>query len=180
MPISYTQFLPASATGAPSVMDGSMWFTERAVTIAKGATDKALFRTGAKAVLMEQREFRFNGLGVTFGVYKAPTVTATGAEALGTAFNATSDSATKLFKLFPLATTTGDGVLVSPLSSIGGSVGTWNKQTAFPIVLQANTDYLFVTTNLDANGGLDIRVRACFIETDGDVSPYFVDGRLEL
>lgn len=112
------------------------------------------FQTGAKPVIIKDRQIAFTGTGITINVYEAPT---TSAGTAGTVYNLNRINpvaATASFKTAPTVTAVGTQVATTNYG-IGGSgvgqtiVSAFSSQGA-ERVLKPNTKYLLRITNNDA------------------------------
>lgn len=122
--------------------------------VAAGANFDVEFQTGAKLVIIKDRQVAFTGAGITINVYEAPT---TSAGTAGTVYNLNRRNpvtATASYKVAPTVTATGIqvGATVYGLggSGVGPSVVSAFVTTGVERVLKPSTKYLLRITNNDA------------------------------
>lgn len=122
--------------------------------VAAGANFDVEFQTGAKPVVIKNRQVAFTGTGITANVYEAPT---TSAGTAGTVYNLNRRNpvtATASYKAAPTVTATGTqaGATTYGLggSGVGPSVVSAFAASGVERVLKPNTKYLLRITNNDA------------------------------
>lgn len=123
-------------------------------TVAAGASFDVEFNTGAKPVIIKNRQIAFTGVGVTINVYEAPT---TSGGTAGTVYNLNrikSVATTVSHKIAPTVSAPGTQIGATTYGFGGTGVGqTIVSSFAAPDVgrvLKPNTKYLLRITNNDA------------------------------
>lgn len=122
--------------------------------VAAGANFDVEFNTGAKPVIIEDRQVAFTGAGITINVYEAPT---TSAGTAGTVYNLNRINpvaTTVSYKTAPTVTAAGTQAGATTYGLGGTGVGQ-TVVSAFAApgverVLKPNTKYLLRITNNDA------------------------------
>lgn len=122
--------------------------------VAAGASFDVEFQTGAKPVIIKDRQVAFTGAGVTIDVYEAPT---TSAGTAGTVYNLNRRNpitATASYKIAPTVTATGTQIGATTYG-LGGAGVRPSSVSAFVTpgverVLKPSTKYLLRITNNDA------------------------------
>lgn len=122
--------------------------------VAAGTNFDVEFQTGAKPVVIKNRQVAFTGTVITANVYEAPT---TSAGTAGTVYNLNRlkpVTATASFKAAPTVTATGTQVGATTYglggSGVGPSVVSAFAASGVERVLKPNTKYLLRITNNDA------------------------------